>query len=89
MRTRTLYYPSSKKPELEVEVTSEGDIVSSFTLIPYFDIWVDATEYLKNRPTRIEEIRRDAECLDWRDDGEFKYESYRDFLSEIEKGESA
>lgn len=89
MRTKTLYYPSPTRPELEVVVTSDGDIVSSFTLISYFDVWVDATEYLKNRPKRIEEIRRDSQCLDWSDDGDFKYECYKDFLLEIDKGDTA
>jgi hypothetical protein len=72
MRTKTLYYPSVKRPELEVEVTEVGDIVSCLYLIPGFDTWSDlgAMEYLKNRPKLMEDIRCDAACLNWNDHGD-------------------
>jgi len=89
MKTKTLFYPSSKKPELEVEITQAGDIVNAYALVPYFDYWICAMELLKNRPKLMEEIRQDSACLDWRDDGDFKYENHKDFLAEVRRGESA
>jgi len=67
MKTKMLYYPNFKNPDLEVEVTENGDIVEAFAFVPAFDRWIDAKEYLKDRPKKIEEIRMDAGCLDWRD----------------------
>lgn len=83
MRTKTLFYPNSKKPELEAEVTRNGDIVSCLVLIPAFNVWVDGMEYLRNRPKKIEEIREDAANLNWKDNGDEKYDEFRDQLAEI------
>lgn len=78
MKTRTLYYPSSLNPQLEVEVKKDADgdftIVSAYALVPYFCKWVDAMEDLQNRPAKIEQIKEDAACFNWKEKREDSWE---------------
>jgi hypothetical protein len=79
MKTKTLYYPTSLNPQLEVEVKKDADgdfvIVSAYALVPYFSKWIDAMEFIQNRPTKIEQIREDAACLNWKENREDSWEA--------------
>lgn len=92
MRTKVLYYPNEKRPDLEVEVTEDGTVISSNAFVPAFDVWIDAAELIKNRPQKLEQIREDAANLEWNDHGDYDYERFKDMVAEIvglNRGESA
>lgn len=83
MKTKTVFLPNSRNPELEAEVTFNGDIVSILVYIPAFNVWIDGMEMLKVRDGKIEEIRDEAAHLNWNDHGDTAFDQWRDSTARI------
>lgn len=83
MRTKTVFLPNSRNPDLEAEVTRNGDILSCLVYVPAFNRWIDGMEMLRVRDGKIEEIREAAANLNWNDHGDTGFEEFRESVAKI------
>lgn len=86
--SRTLYYPSKKRCQLEVEVTPDGEVESAIALISYLGEWIDVKDLIMKDEKQLKAIREDAASLVWTDDDE-GFESHKDFLIESKQAGNA
>lgn len=95
MPKATFYWPKYSDYTTEIELTKEGEILYATSLMDDLGIYKECTKEMKERVNaddgiwkrRIDDFIRDH---DWSDHGgEEKFESYKDMMGSVFRGESA